>query len=83
MFVDLDLWSKNEAEAEHQRKYIDETQPMVFNMAQHKVVGCLVPIDQGNAVIRKAFGVEGDVYPEIVLFYPRDGRYAVYEHTKA
>ena len=59
-------------------------------MGHHKVVGCMVPIDdtpKGNKAIRELFGIHDKklhpAYPQIVIFNPRDGTFASYLHVFA
>ena len=58
-------------------------------MLHGKVAAIMVPIDDtltGNLAIRKMFGIDDQdkfpQYPQLVLFHPRNGRFAVYKPLK-
>ena len=88
-FVDLNLWDEveNLEKAEMQKKYVDEIHKQLHWKLHNKAVPVLVPIDDsklGNLAIRDAFGLSDKekyyLYPQIVMFHPQDGRFAVLEH---
>jgi hypothetical protein len=62
---------------------------MMYAMMHGKVAAVMVPIDDtagGNRAIRGMFGVLDrealPQYPQLVLFHPRDGRFAVFRPMK-
>ena len=60
VFVDLEMWEKDQKEAEHQRKYLDTVHKELYYKVRAKAVTVLVPIDdseEGNRDIREMFGI--------------------------